>query len=75
MAPLEVIGDSARGEAYAVARLVIDGDRVVEAEAPGMARPLTGLTLLEAAAVPGEALAADAVADAISRVFTAAPDP
>ena len=75
MAPLEVIGDSARGEAYAVARLVIDGDRVVEAEAAGMARPLTGLTLLEAAAVPGEALAADAVADAISRVFTAAPDP
>ena len=34
-------------------RLAVDGDRVVEADAPGMARPLAGLTLLEAAAVPG----------------------
>ena len=49
----EVIGDSARGDAYALARLVVDGERIVEADAPGMARPLAGLTLLEAAAVPG----------------------
>jgi tRNA-specific 2-thiouridylase len=72
---LEVIGDSARGEAYAVARLVVDGERIVEADAPGMARPLAGLTLLEAAAVPGETLAADAVADALGPVFRAAPVP
>ena len=51
--PVEVIGDSARGDAFALARLVVDGDRIVEADAPGMARPLAGLTLLEAAAVPG----------------------
>ena len=36
-----------------------------------MARPLAGLTLLEAAAVPGETLAADAVANALAGVFRA----
>ena len=40
-----------------------------------MARSLAGLTLLEAAAVPGETLAADAVANAIAPVFHAAPTP
>src|SRR5581483_12474053 len=75
MERIEVLGDSARGAAYAVARLVVEGDRILEADASGMARPLAGLTLLEAAAVPGEALAADAVADALGRVFRAAPDP
>jgi tRNA-specific 2-thiouridylase len=69
----EVIGDSARGEAYAVARLVVDGERIVEADAPGMARPLKGLTLFEAAAVPGDMLAADAVANALAPVIHAAP--
>ncbi len=48
---------------------------IVEADAPGMARPLAGLTLLEAAAVPGETLAADAVANALAPVLTAAPRP
>ena len=38
-----------------------------------MARPLAGLTLLEAAAVPGETLAADAVANAIGPALAAAP--
>lgn len=73
--PVEVIGDSARGDDYAVARLVVDGDRIVDADAPGMERPLAGLDLLEAAAVPGETLAADAVADALGKVFRAAPRP
>jgi tRNA-specific 2-thiouridylase len=68
---VEVIGDSARGEEYALARLVVDGGRVVEADVPGMARPLAGLTLLEAAAVPGETLAADAVANALAPVVSA----
>ncbi|HET9288066.1 MAG TPA: tRNA 2-thiouridine(34) synthase MnmA [Gaiella sp.] len=72
---VEVIGDSARGDTFAVARLVVDGERVVEADAPGMERPLAGLTLLEAAAVPGETLAADAVADALATVFRASPRP
>jgi tRNA-uridine 2-sulfurtransferase len=70
---VEVLGDSARGERYAHARLVVDGERIVEADAPGMARSLEGLTLLEAAAVPGETLAADAAANALGQVFTAAP--
>ena len=73
--PLEVTGDSARGDAFAFARLVVDGERIVEADAPGMARPLAGLTLLEAAAVPGETLAADAVANALAQVIHAAPSP
>ncbi len=75
MATIEVFGDSARGDDYAVARLVVDGDRIVEADAPGMARPLAGLTLLDASAVPGETLAADAVANAIGPLFHAARRP
>jgi tRNA-specific 2-thiouridylase len=69
--PYELIGDSARGDAYAVARLVVEGDTIVEADTPGMARPLAGLTLLEAAAIPGETLAADAVANALAPAVTA----
>jgi len=75
VAPLEVLGDSARGEEYAAVRLVVDGDRVVAADAPGLASPLEGLTLLEAAAVPGETLAADALANALAQVFRAEPAP
>ncbi|MFN8222445.1 MAG: tRNA 2-thiouridine(34) synthase MnmA [Gaiellales bacterium] len=71
MAPVEVIGDSAAGDRFACARLVVDGERIVEADAPGLARDLVGLTLLEAAAVPGERLAADALANALSHVFRA----
>jgi tRNA-specific 2-thiouridylase len=73
--PVEVTGDSARGESYALARLVVDGEHILEADSPGMARPLAGLSLLEAAAVPGETLAADAVANALAQVFTAAGAP
>jgi tRNA-specific 2-thiouridylase len=75
MSAVEVIGDSARGDEYASVRLTVDGDRVVSADAPGLARPLDGLTLLEAAAVPGERLPADALANALAQVFHAAPDP
>ena len=73
--PQELIGDSARGDAYALARLVVEGERILEADVPGMSRPLAGLTLLEAAAVPGETLAADAVANALAPVVRAAPRP
>jgi tRNA-specific 2-thiouridylase len=72
---LEVVGDSARGEELAFVRLTVAGDRIVAADAPGLARPLGGLTLLEAAAVPGETLAADALANALAQVFSAKPDP
>src|SRR5262249_20116535 len=57
----------------AAVRLVVDGERIVEADAPGLSRSLVGLTLLEAAAVPGDTLAADALANALGGVFTAPP--
>jgi tRNA-specific 2-thiouridylase len=72
---IEVFGDSARGEEIAFVGLLVDGDRIVEADAPGISRSLAGLTLLEAAAVPGETLAADALANALAQVFRAEPDP
>ncbi|MBA3347999.1 MAG: hypothetical protein H0T13_05510, partial [Actinobacteria bacterium] len=56
---IELVGDSARGSEFALVRLTVDGDRIVAADSPGLARPLVGLTLLDAAAVPGETLAAD----------------
>ena len=71
---LEVTGDSTRGGEWACARLVVDGDRIVEADAEGLERPLVGLTLLEAAAVRGDRLAVDALANAIGPIFRAEPD-
>jgi tRNA-uridine 2-sulfurtransferase len=70
---IEVVGDSARGSEFALVRLTVDGDRIVAADAPGLTRPLEGLGLLEAAAVPGETLAADALANALAQVFRAEP--
>jgi tRNA-specific 2-thiouridylase len=55
--------------------LAVDGDRIVEADAAGLDRSLVGLTLLEAAAVGGETLAVDALANAIGPVFRAPPAP
>ena len=56
-------------------RLRVDGDRIVEADAPGLDRDLEGLTLLEAAGVGGETLAVDALANAIGPVFRASASP
>jgi len=72
---IEVVGDSSRNGEVALVRLTVDGDRIVDADAEGLDRPLTGLSLLEAAAVPGETLAADALANALAQVFRAAPEP
>src|SRR5438270_8430771 len=72
---LEVFGDSSRDGDLALVRLAIDGERIVDADAPGLDRLLPGLTLLEAAAVGGETLAADALANALGPVFCAAPAP
>jgi tRNA-specific 2-thiouridylase len=69
----EVFGDSSRAGEWAAVRLHVDGDRIVEAEAPGLERDLAGLTFLEAAAVGGETLAVDALANALGPVFRAAP--
>jgi tRNA-uridine 2-sulfurtransferase len=72
---MELIGDSARGSEFAFVRLALDGDRIVSAEAPGLERSLVGLTLFDAAAVGGETLAVDALANAIGPVFRAARSP
>ena len=71
---IEVVGDSSRDGDVALVRLAVEGNRIVDADAEGLERPLTGLTLLEAAAVPGETLAADALANALGQVFRAEPD-
>jgi tRNA-specific 2-thiouridylase len=70
---IEVLGDSARGSDFALVRLAVDGDRIVDADADGLDRSLRGLTLLEAAAVGGETLPVDALANALGRVFRAEP--
>ncbi|MBV8080581.1 MAG: tRNA 2-thiouridine(34) synthase MnmA, partial [Actinobacteria bacterium] len=71
----ELFGDSSRGGDWAAVRLTVDGGRVVAADAPGIARDLVGLTLLEAAAVGGDELAVDALANAIGPHVAAAPSP
>jgi tRNA-specific 2-thiouridylase len=72
---LEITGDSSRNGDWAVVRLRLDGERIVDADADGLSEPLAGLSLLEAAAVPGETLAADALANALGPVFRAPPSP
>jgi tRNA-specific 2-thiouridylase len=72
---LELYGDSTRCGDWAAVRLRVEGDRIVDADADGLRDDLRGLTLLEAAAVPGEDLATDALASAIGPVFRAAPSP
>ncbi|MFL5959217.1 MAG: tRNA 2-thiouridine(34) synthase MnmA [Gaiellaceae bacterium] len=71
----EVFGDSSRDGEWASVRLLVDGDRIAEADARGLERDVTGLTLLEAASVGGETLAVDALANALGPVFRAAPTP
>jgi len=68
---IECFGDSTRDGEWAAVRLFVEGDRIVEADALGLARDVAGLTLLEAAAVSGETLAADALANALGPIFRA----
>src|SRR5665213_4298471 len=70
---IEGFGDSTRNGEWAAVRLFVDGDRIVEADAPGLDRGLVGLTLLEAARVGGDVLATDALANALAPVFRAEP--
>jgi tRNA-uridine 2-sulfurtransferase len=72
---IRLVGDSARGADWAFVRLTVDRDRIVAAETTGLERSLVGLTLLEAAAVGGETLAVDALANAIGPVFRAPRSP
>ena len=72
---LEVAGDSTRGDDWAIVRLLLDGNLIVDADADGLEASLVGLTLLEAAAVPGEQLVVDALANALGPVFGSDADP
>jgi tRNA-uridine 2-sulfurtransferase len=67
----ELFGDSARGEEWAAVRLRVSDGRIVDADAAGVAADLRGLTLLEAAAVGGETLPVDALANALAPAVTA----
>lgn len=71
---VEILGDATRLGDWAAVRLVVDGERIVRADADGLERPLDGLTLLEAAAVTGEPLAVEALASALGQVFQARPE-
>ena len=71
----ELIGDSARGADWAAVRLLVDGDRIVDASADGLDCDLRGLTLLEAAAVGGDTLPVDALANALGPAIAARPRP
>jgi tRNA-specific 2-thiouridylase len=70
----ELFGDSTRDGDWAAVRLRVDGGRIVDADADGVDADLRGLTLLEAAAVGGETLAVDALANAIGPALSAEPD-
>jgi tRNA-specific 2-thiouridylase len=72
---VEVVGDASRDGRWALVRLTVEGERIVSAEAEGLERPLAGLTLLEAAAVGGDELAADALANALGPIFRVEPRP
>jgi tRNA-specific 2-thiouridylase len=72
---IEVSGDSSRDGCWALVRLRVDGERIVDADADGLDADLRGLSLLEAAAVGGETLAVDALSNALGPVFRAAPVP
>ena len=72
---MELLGDSARGADWAAVRLRVERGRIVDADADGLLEDLRGLSLLEAAAVGGELLAVDALANALAPAVAAPPDP
>jgi tRNA-specific 2-thiouridylase len=72
---IDAVGDSSRGGEWRLVRLSVDQGRIIGADADGLERPLEGLTLLEAAAVGGDELAVDALANAIGPIVRAPHDP
>ena len=75
----ELVGNAARDEDLAWVRLTVAGQRIEHAAGEGLGlaellREVEGRTLLDAASVPGERLAADALHDALGPVVSAAPD-
>jgi tRNA-specific 2-thiouridylase len=76
----ELIGNAARDGDLAWVRLTVSGCRIESAlgAGPGVAdlcRAVAGLELLEAAAVPGDPLAGDALHDALGPAAGASPEP
>jgi tRNA-uridine 2-sulfurtransferase len=71
----DVFGDASQNGDWAAVRLRMLDDRIVDADADGLAEDLVGLTLLEAAAVDGEDLVVEALAAALGPVFRATPQP
>ncbi len=72
---MELYGDSARGPDWAGVRVRVEDGRIVDADADGLREDLRGLTLLEAAAVGGDTLPVDALANALGPAVRAARDP
>ena len=75
----ELIGNSGRDGEIAWIRLGLDNGRIVSArgDGPGVGElcgSIRGLTTVEAAAVPGAPLAADALHDALGPTIAARPD-
>ena len=68
----ELFGDATRCGDWTCVRLRVAGERIVDADADGLDEDLRGMSLLEAAAVPGDDLATDALAATIGPVFRAA---
>jgi tRNA-specific 2-thiouridylase len=80
MATAVLHGNAARGGDLAWVALESEGGRIVSARgegegAAGLCSAVRGLTLLEAAAVPGPPLALDALHDALGPAVVAGPDP
>src|SRR5881398_211290 len=72
---MELFGDSTRNGDWAAVRLRVERGRIVDADAEGLSESLSGLTLIEAAAVGGETLVVDALANAIGPPFRATASP
>ncbi len=77
---VELVGDAGEGGEWVWLRVELDRGRITGASGAGpgvpeLCREIRGLTLLQAAAVPGERLAADALAAAIGPAVVGEPDP
>lgn len=80
MATAELIGNAARGDDLAWVAVRVERGRIASARGEGagaaeLCREIRGLTLLEAAAVPGPSLALDALHDAIGPAVRARFEP
>src|SRR6188508_3841448 len=69
----EVSGDSSRDGCWALVRLRVDGERIVDADADGLDCDLRGLTLFEAAAI-GPAFRASPVAGRVAVAMSGGVD-